>query len=128
MVQGMTLLFSIDQDCEQFAREVGEQLKGSALQVVRSFDLQVARTAHPGYACPHHGADACTCQLIVLLVYSREGLPATLMIHGQDERNWVFLVDRPEQRSEAHQETSVLRTLTPGNFSFVSQGEAAGIA
>lgn len=120
MVQWMTLLFSLEQDCEQFAHEVAGQLNGTGLQVVRSFDLQVARAAHPGYACPHHGADACTCQLIVLLVYGRDSLPTTLVIHGRDERTWVFLVDRPEQRVDVRQKLSVLRTLTPGNFSFVS--------
>jgi hypothetical protein len=103
-------------------------LNGACLQVVRSFDLQVASATHPGYACPHHGADACTCQLIVLLVYSRDGLPATLVIHGYDERSWVFLVDQPEQRVEARQEMSVLRALSPGNFAFAGQGGIFAVA
>ena len=128
MVQGMTLLFSIDQDCEQFARYAAGQLNGAGLQVVRSFDLQAARAAQPGYACPFHGADACTCQMIVLLVYSRGGLPVTLMIHGHDGQTRVLLVDRPGQRVDALEKTSVLRTLTPGSLNFVSQGEAPGVA
>jgi len=128
MVQGMTLLFSFEQDCDQFAVDVAQQLNGSGLQVVRSFDLQVARAAHPGYACPHHGTTACTCQLIVLLVYNRQGLSTTLMIHGSDGRSWIFLVDRPEQRVDVGQKLTVLRTLKPGIFDFASPGEAAGIA
>lgn len=116
MVQGMTLLYSFEQDCEQFAGEVAGRLNGAGLHVVRSFDLQVARIAHPGTICPRHGAGACTCQLIVLLVYSRVGLPATLVIHGYDERSWVFLVDRPEQRIDARQVTSVLRTLSLASY------------
>ncbi|HEX7974472.1 MAG TPA: hypothetical protein VF498_08700 [Anaerolineales bacterium] len=127
MIQGMTLLFSLDQDCEQFVCQVSKQLNSSGLQVVRSFDLQVARMSHLGYACPHHGADACTCQLIVLLVYDRDNLPTTLMFHGSDGHTWVFLVNHPEQRVDARQETSVLHTISPANFSLVSQGEAAGI-
>ena len=128
MVQGMTLLFSLEQDCDQFAGEVAQQLNGSGLQVIRSFDLQAARAARPGYACPHHGTAACTCQLIVLLVYGRQGLSTTLMIHGSDGRSWIFLVDRPEQHLDAGQKLTVLRTLKPGIFNFASPGEAAGIA
>lgn len=128
MVQGMTLLFTLEQDCEQFAGEVAQQLNGSGLQVVRSFDLQSARAAHPGYGCPHHGTATCTCQVIVLLVYGRQGLSTTLMIHGIDGRSQIFLVDRPEQRLDAGQKLTVLRTLKPGIFDFASPGEAAGIA
>lgn len=127
MVHGMTLLLSFEQDCEQFAREVAEQLSGAGLQVIRSFDLQVARAAHPGYACPHHGTGACTCQLIVLLVYGQDGLPTTLVLHGHDGRTQIFVVDRPEQRVDARQANSFLNVLSSG-INRVSHAGAPGVA
>lgn len=128
MVQGMTLLLSLDQDSEQFAREVSGQLSGSGLQVVRSFDLQSARGAQLAYACPHHGTDGCNCQLIMLLAYGQDQSLVTLVIYGCDQQTWVSIVNRPEQRVEARQEMSVLRALSPGNFAFAGQGETLGIA
>lgn len=123
MIQGMSLLFSVEQNSEQFAREVVAQLNNAGLQVIRSFDFQAARTAHTGYSCPYHGADTCTCQLIMLLVYSQDRLPVTLVIHGNDQQTWVSIVNRPEQRADVLKEKAVLRILLPEKFPTIRQPE-----
>jgi hypothetical protein len=74
------------------------RLEQFGLQVVRSFDLKVARAAHVGCTCPHHGTDQCDCQMVVLLVYGQEGSPVTLVVHGHDGQTRIVLVETPEQR------------------------------
>jgi hypothetical protein len=58
------------------------------LSVVRSFDLQTARSElHDPTACtcPYHGTDRCTCQYIVFLVYGDGEDPLSLVVHGHDQ-------------------------------------------
>src|SRR5512138_1147796 len=74
----------LDQTCDQVQNSVNQLLAGAGFRVVRTFDLQVARLAHPDCPCPHHGTNECNCQMVVLLVYSKQEYPATLVIHGQD--------------------------------------------
>jgi len=74
------------------------RLEGSGLQVIRSFDLKVARAAHVGCTCPHHGTDQCDCQMVVLLVYGQDDLPVTLVLHGYDGQTQVAMVETPEQQ------------------------------
>ena len=74
------------------------RLERAGLQVMRSFDLQVARAAHVGCTCPHHGTDQCDCQMVVLLVYGQESPPVTLVAHGHDGQTHIALVDTPEQQ------------------------------
>jgi hypothetical protein len=55
---------------------------------VQSFDLRSALAAHPACACPYHGAEQCTCQYVVLLVYpktrSAHAGPIVLTLHSHD--------------------------------------------
>ena len=74
------------------------RLEQSGLKVVRSLDLKVARAAHVGCTCPHHGTEQCDCQMVVLLVYGQDGPPVTLVVHGHDGQTHIALVDTPEQR------------------------------
>ena len=71
-------------DCEVVSTYLTQSLIAAGYPVVRSFDLQRARGAHTGCACPHHGEAQCNCQMIVLLVYLPNGEPHTLLIHGRD--------------------------------------------
>src|SRR5512146_3259502 len=96
---------TLDRTCEQVDAWVCQSLTDAGLRIVQTFDLQVARLAHPDCPCPHHGTDECNCQMVILLVYRKQGVPATLVIHGQDDRSWVSLASpmgkRPNQQLEA---------------------------
>ncbi len=75
---------SIPGDCEIISTHLKRNLEFAGYQVIRSFDLQRARGAHTGCACPHHGKAQCNCQMIVLLIYLSNGEPYTLLAHGRD--------------------------------------------
>lgn len=90
-----------------------QRLGHSGFQVMRSFDLKVARAAHVGCTCPHHGTDQCDCQMVVLLVYGQDETPVTLVIHGHDDQTQITLVDTPEQRPSPQLVNLIRQTIQP---------------
>lgn len=103
---------TLEQTSEQVDTRVQERLTQAGLRVVQTFDLQIARLAHPDCACPNHGTDQCSCQLVVLLVYAKqEEDAATLVIHGQDGRTSISLATPIEARSHHNLENSVRQLL-----------------
>jgi hypothetical protein len=113
---------ALNQCCEQVQAWVNEILTSAGFRIVPTFDLQIARLAHPKCHCPHHGTDQCNCQLVILLVYGKQEDPATLVIHGQDGKAWISLASPIETRSRQTLESSVRHTLVhrhPDSFSSV---------
>lgn len=104
---------ALDQTCEQVQAWVDGKLTSVGFRVVQTFDLHIARLAHPDCPCPHHGTDECDCQLVVLLVYGKQEDPATLVIHGQDGQTWLSLATPAETRSRQHLESTVRNMLIP---------------
>ncbi len=96
---------------EQVEIQVRQRLASAGFRVVPSFDLHVARLAHPDCSCPHHGTDQCTCQMVILLVYGKQESPATLVIHGQDGKTWLSLATPLETPSRQALEASVRKSL-----------------
>lgn len=95
------------------------QLENAGLQVIRTFDLREARLSHPDCPCPHHGTEACDCQMSVLLIYHGEQPPASLLIHSFQETTWLYLVDTPEQPVDQNLDLSIREILTqpvPGSI------------
>ena len=115
----------LDQTCNQVLVWVSQQLTSASFRVVQTFDLQVARLAHPDCPCPHHGTNACNCQMVVLLVYGKQDDPATLVIHGQDGRSWVSLAGPVGKRFNQHLEVVVRRALIPHISNMPSSIEVA---
>lgn len=115
---------ALDQPCEQVQTWINEKLTSAGFRVVRTFDLQVARLAHPDCPCPNHGTAHCNCQMIVLLVYRNQDEPATLIIHGQDGKTWISLASPAEKRSSQHLEASVRHVLMPRRVDSASPVEA----
>ena len=115
----------LDQTCHQVLAWVNQQLTSASLRVVQTFDLQVARLAHPDCPCPHHGTTDCSCQMVVLLVYRKQDDPATLVIHGQDGRTWVSLAGPVGKRANQHLETAIRRALIPHISNMPSSIEVA---
>ena len=77
-----------------------ERLTALGLQVMLSFDLQVARASHTNCTCPHHGTDQCNCQLVVLLIYQNEKQLLTLIVHGHDGETELAYVEPPTQQPD----------------------------
>ena len=89
-----------------------QMLEKAGMRVIQTFDLQGARLSHPKCPCPHHGTEACDCQISVLLVYQKEQPPASLLIHGFQESTWMYLVDTPEQPINHCLDALIKETLT----------------
>ncbi len=115
----------LDQTCDQVLVWVSQQLTSASFRVVQTFDLQVARLAHPDCPCPHHGTNDCNCQMVVLLVYRKQDDPATLVIHGQDGRTWVSLAGPVGKRANQHLETAIRRAIIPHISNVTSSSEVA---
>jgi hypothetical protein len=115
----------LDQTCDQVLVWVSQQLTSASFRVVQTFDLQVARLAHPDCPCPHHGTNDCNCQMVVLLVYGKQDDPATLVIHGQDGRSWVSLAGPVGKRFNQHLEVVVRRAIIPHISNMPSSIEVA---
>ena len=120
-----TPLFSLQLEWETALNRTISSLEESGLQVVRSFDLGVARSVHVNCACPHHGTEQCDCQLVVLLIYHQQNPPSTLVIHGHDGRVNFILVDSFEKEVDQKTEGLVRQVLVPQNFSGFNQGRWA---
>ena len=114
----------LDQSREQVEAWVKDKLTSADFRVVPTFDLQVARNAHPDCPCPHHGTDECSCQLVVLLVYGKQTDPATLIIHGHDDKTWISLATPIETRSRQNLESSVRHILVHRYSDSFSTAEA----
>jgi hypothetical protein len=80
---------TLSESCKQVDEWVRANLSRAGLHVVQTFDLQIARLAHPDCSCPHHGTEQCSCQLVILLIYGKQEEPATMVIHGQDGKTWL---------------------------------------
>lgn len=116
---------TLDQTCEQVQAWVNQQLTGAGFRVVQTFDLQVARLAHPDCTCPNHGTEDCNCQMIVLLIYQNRSVPATVVIHGQEGKSWLSLAVPEGKRVNPRFETAILRALRPRHTIASPLAEAA---
>jgi hypothetical protein len=98
--------------CADAVTTATSKLEQSGFQAVRTFDLQAARLAHLDCPCPHHGTAQCNCQMVVLLVYQGNYPPATLVIHGNDETSWFYLINLPQQSVGQHLEKNIQDILS----------------
>jgi hypothetical protein len=103
----------LDKTCDQALGWASHELNSAGFRVVQTFDLQVARLAHPECTCPHHGEAECNCQMVVLLVYRKQEDPATLIIHGQENRSWVSMAAPVDGRTNQQLEIAIRHVLTP---------------
>ncbi len=104
--------------CDTAVTEITGALENAGLRVMPSFDSSLA--ASPA-ACPHHGTEQCDCQIVILLVYGKDGYPATLMAHGQDGETWISIASAPGQRPLPHLETAIKRAVAPLSTAAVAE-------
>lgn len=128
MNQGALPLMVFYKNCNRVIAEISRLLTSSGLSVVESFDLQVARASHSGCACPHHGTDQCTCQLAIFLVYGEDAMPVSLMVHGNDERTELSIIETPGQTIEPAMKAKITYTLQPGYFIFTDHDSMASVS
>jgi hypothetical protein len=67
-------------DSTNVIRLLTSQLIGSGYRVEHSFDLRSATSRSSEFPCPYHGAVACDCQFVILLVHAPQGV-MPLMLH-----------------------------------------------
>ena len=103
----------LDQSCDQVLSWADEKLAHEGFHTQQTFDLHIARLAHPDCPCPYHGTDRCNCQMVVLLVYGKQETPSTLIIHGQDGKSWVSLAGPVGRHSNQHLDHAIRRILIP---------------
>lgn len=101
----------LEHPCNEAIAWVVSQVSGVGLQVIRTFDLQVARHYAADCPCPHHGTDQCDCQMVVLLVFGENYQPISLVAHCYDGRTWFSLVDTPQQRADPRLEKAIRQAL-----------------
>lgn len=102
---------TLEQPCNEAVAWVARQVSGVGLQVMCTFDLQVARHDPEFCPCPHHGIDQCDCQLVVLLIYGDGYQPISLIAHCHDGKTWFSLVDTPQQRADPRLERIIQQAL-----------------
>ena len=120
-----TYLLTLNLDSDQAVEQVTRRLSDDGLQVVRSFDLQTARSTHTNCTCPNHGTAECDCQMVVLLVYDKQGEPLTLMAHSQDGQTHFELVDSPQQRPQRMIKAAVLQALALEGFASIRRSNSS---
>jgi hypothetical protein len=106
-----TTLLIMEGESQKAIARATQALTAAGLRVMRSFDLQVARSVHIECTCPYHGTDQCNCQMVVLLVYEQNKPPLTLVAHGHDGQTHFALVDSPSQRPDARLVADILDRL-----------------
>ena len=118
-----THLITLNLNCDQAIEQVALRLTKDGFQIVRSFDLHTARSAHTNCDCPYHGTEECDCQLIVLLVYDKQGYPLTLVAHSQDGKTHFELVESPQQGPQRLIKAAVLQALALEGFATIRKSK-----
>jgi hypothetical protein len=105
----------ISGDHQAIIKQTINSLDTAGLQVMCSFDLQVARESHTNCACPHHGTEQCSCQLVVLLVYQNGKQLVTLVVHGHDSDTELSIVESPNQQADPDLVATIRQVFTKNN-------------
>lgn len=101
----------LNRACGDAIEWIREQFTIAGLQVVRTFDLQVARKTNMQCPFPNHDSDQCDCQMVVLLVYKPGYHPISIVAHGYDGQTWFSIVDSPQQRADPKIEAAIRHAL-----------------
>lgn len=84
----------VPQPYSQVWAKLNTELQQRGFWLLPTFDLRsVGDGMEPLALCPCHGATGCTCQVQVVLVYGASGVPATILLHGQNEVTELTIED-----------------------------------
>ena len=101
----------LEKNFQETVRWTMDRLGEAGLEVLETFNLKSAVPALSACGCPHHGTDLCDCQMAVLLVYKNGYPPTSLILHGQDGRTWLTIVDSPWQWADLRTVTAIRSAL-----------------
>lgn len=87
MNAGRRPILAVNQACACTVTQVTEQFKSAGYAVIQSFDLRSAMDTDT----------RCNCQLVVLLIYGKDGPPVTIILDGNDQSTSIFLENEPER-------------------------------
>ncbi len=93
---GSTPLFIVPQNCDQVIDQVCQQLASAGFTTLPTFNLKNSLPA--GRFCdslPEHRES----QVVILLVYGKDGSPFTLSLFGKKGRTTVAMNDDPSKRT-----------------------------
>lgn len=107
----LTPFLSLNRPGDESLAWLKERLATANLRAMQTFDLHTARHALEDCPCPHHGTDACDCQMVVLLVYGEEDNPSTLILHGNDGQTWLSIAETPNQKPNAKTVSAIRNAL-----------------
>ena len=102
---------TLDCSCDKALQWSSQNLTQNGLRVMQTFDLQTARQALENCPCPHHGTDQCDCQMVVLLVYGKAEGSVTLILHGNDGKTSLSLVNNSLQHADPAIQSAIVRAL-----------------
>ena len=92
MNQNRQILYLL-RSCDDSVQYFKDRLSQSGLQVLQTFDLHETGRVETACTCPNHGTQQCDCQMVILLVYDKEDLPVSLVVHGHNGQTWLSLVE-----------------------------------
>jgi hypothetical protein len=114
-----SLLLTIKASSYVVVEKLTNVFREFGLQVIQSFDLQTAISAYSGCTCPHHGSEICDCQMIMLILYSDEGEPIRLIVHGKDGTTHLGVIDNPQMRGLEKIDYLIKRTFSSNQFEII---------
>jgi len=103
--------YTLNHSCDEALQWAKTKLLHAGLRVMQTFDLNSARHTLEDCPCPHHGTDACDCQMIVLLVYEEKNDPVTLILHGNGGKTLFSVEENIGQKSRAEIERVIRNIL-----------------
>ncbi|MCJ7624358.1 MAG: hypothetical protein MUO76_12715 [Anaerolineaceae bacterium] len=103
---------SFDFGSDIVLKHIAEALRGQGLEVMQSFDLQLARLSQKNCACPYHGTEICNCQMAVLQIYGETQEHAVILIHGHDRETNITLFISARQDSSPNLENLILQCIS----------------
>ena len=102
---------SINRPCDKALQWTKKQLSHVGLRPIQTFNLHTARVGLRDCPCPNHGSDECDCQMVVLLVYGKAEQPVTLILHGNDGKTWISMVNNSLQQADASTRSAIEKAL-----------------
>ncbi len=93
---GSAPIFIVPQNCDQVIDQVSQQLASAGFKTLPTFNLKTSLPADRGCdSLPGH----CDCQVVILLVYGKDGPPITLSLFGEKGETTVAMNANPGERT-----------------------------
>jgi hypothetical protein len=98
-------------DYKEVLAQLVQRLTDAGLQVMCSFDKQIANPDCANTLCPYHVKSTCEHHLVVLLVYGAGRPPVTLLSQGCNWLTRFSLANTPQQPVDPELEATITAAL-----------------